>query len=86
MRWPECSATVLAIEMSCPSATMVSANARPISSDACVQLTWGNSKRGQGVAMVPTRRNAAAGVALPPIKTSRHNHARVVAVTSPISM
>ena len=85
MRWPECMATVLAIEIAWPSATMVSANARPTRSDACAQLMCGSSKRGHGVAICPITRSDDAGVVPPPRKRV-HTHASTVATTSPISM
>ena len=64
MRWPERSATVLAIEIAWPSATTVSANASPTRSEACAQLMRGNSKRGHGAAICPSMRNAVEGVTL----------------------
>ncbi len=83
MRWPERSATVLAIEMPWPSATMVSANANPTSSRACAQPMCGSSKRGQGVAMYPTVRSA---VAPSEPEKWRHSQASRVATARPMSM
>ena len=85
MRWPERRATVLAIEIVWPSATIVSAKARPTSSDACAQLMRGNSKRGHGVAMAPTVRSADEGVVLPAVQRPQA-HDSAVATASPISM
>ena len=80
MRWPERWATVLAIEIACPSATMVSANASPSKSAACAQVMLGHRKSGHGVTTLPMERSAGKSVKRAKLQGS------AVAAASPISM
>ncbi len=83
MRWPDRAATALAIEIDWPSATMVSAKARPISSGSCFQSICGGEKGGQGErdrAHHRDRREPQARAF--PVEST----AAAVPATSPISM